>query len=435
MSFSMVGAGDAMLLDKFPEGYRIEEIRRFVTDADVGFVNLEMTLTRGGIFASTFCGGQWIQSEPENLPELERYGFNLYACANNHSMDFSYDGVLGQIKLLKERHLPYAGIGRDLKEASQPVYFTAKDSEGKIKKTAMISCTTTFIDAARAGDGNKFFVGRPGVNGLRHKEIYYVNEEEMKMLRQIAESTYLNGERDNARKIGSLPPEALETFNFGGIFFKQSDKQGKVTKCDERDMKRILASIREAKENADYVVVMAHSHQIKHGSYTEPDYFFEEFCRCCIDEGAVCVFGGGTHQLKPVEVYRGRPIFYSLGNFIFQEHRIKKLPADFWDKYDYPVEWTLEQGLSQRSRNGTIGLGTDKHNYLTVLPKVQLEGDKVTEIVLKPLELNFNNAVYKGLPREANKEDTQYIYDYLKGICREYNTSLFLKDGMIYVGV
>lgn len=435
MSLSIVGAGDAMLLDKLPKGYKMENICRFVKSADVSMINLEMTLTTENVFASTFCGGQWIWSDPKNLDELERYGFDLYACANNHSMDFSFNGVLEQCELLVRHNLPYAGIGRNLREATQPVYFLTKNGKEKAKRIAMISCTTTFIDAARAGEGNEDFAGRPGVNALRHKDIYYISDKEMEILRQIAENTYINGERDNARKIGSLPPEPEGTFNFGGIFFQRSTKKGKLTTCDERDMSRIVASIREAKTNADYVIVMAHSHQIKHGDYSEPDYFFEEFCHRCIDEGAICVFGSGTHQLKPVEIYKGRPIFYSLGNFIFEEHKIRKLPVDFWDKYHYPAELTLEQGLEKRNKNGKIGLGTDRHNYLTVLPKIKIEGDEVVEVILMPLELNFNHTIYKGLPREADEESAQYIYDYLKGICREYNTDLFLEKGIIRVRI
>src|SRR5205823_3254425 len=36
-----------------------------------------------------------------------------------------------------------------------------------------------------------------------------------------------------------------------------------------------------------------------------------------VDAGADVIFGGHSHRLQPLEMYRGRPIFYSLGNFVW----------------------------------------------------------------------------------------------------------------------
>ncbi|MCF3971894.1 CapA family protein, partial [Pseudomonas aeruginosa] len=43
----------------------------------------------------------------------------------------------------------------------------------------------------------------------------------------------------------------------------------------------------------------------------------------CIDAGAVMFVSHGAPVLQPVEIYRGRPIFYSLGNFIFHVKSVK----------------------------------------------------------------------------------------------------------------
>jgi poly-gamma-glutamate capsule biosynthesis protein CapA/YwtB (metallophosphatase superfamily) len=39
-----------------------------------------------------------------------------------------------------------------------------------------------------------------------------------------------------------------------------------------------------------------------------------------IDAGADMIFGGHSHRLQPMEVFKGRPIFYSLGNFVWPRH-------------------------------------------------------------------------------------------------------------------
>ena len=65
----------------------------------------------------------------------------------------------------------------------------------------------------------------------------------------------------------------------------------------------------------------------------EADYFLEEFAHACIDAGASAVIGGGTHQLKGIELYRDCLIFYCLGNFIFENQYVRLLPADYMEKY------------------------------------------------------------------------------------------------------
>ncbi len=436
MSVTICAAGDAMLLKDFPKGYDYHILSEIISSAQIKAVNVEMVLSNRDCFASTFCGGNWINSEPQNFSNLHRYGFNLFACANNHSMDYSFDGVLSTCNVIEEElseNEGYAGIGESLDVASKPAYISVT-VDNKSIVVALISLTTTFIDAARAGYGNQYYPARPGVNAVRHKEVYYCTKEQMEELQALASDTYINGERDNARKIGSLPPEMEGTLNFGGIFFKVSEEKGKMTSCHEGDLGRILNSIQEAREKADYVIVMPHSHNIKHGSYTEPDYFFEELCRKCIDGGADCVFGGGTHQLKPIEIYNGKPIFYSLGNFIFQSHLLDSGPSDFWEKYNLPKTLTFREVMDKKLKGGSIGLATDFHNYLSIIPFVKFDNHNCTEIELVPISLQFEQEKgLKGLPTLTNPDETEYIFQYLKTISNGYGTALSLDENKITV--
>ena len=43
-----------------------------------------------------------------------------------------------------------------------------------------------------------------------------------------------------------------------------------------------------------------------------------EAAHWAIDQGADLFAGHGPHFLRGIEIYKNRPIFYSLGNFIFQ---------------------------------------------------------------------------------------------------------------------
>ena len=434
MSIRVSATGDSMLLHLFPEGYAWQDIADAISNCQVRITNLEEVLSNWDCCASTYCGGQWINAEPDRLPELMRYGFNLFSCANNHAMDYSYDGIASTMRALRSQQVPFAGIGEDLDTANAPATFEVPQTSQRV---AMISATSTFIDAARAGNARGSIPGRAGINPLRIKVSYQVTQEHFDQLREIAQATYINGERDNARKIGSLPPEVEGSLNFGGQFFTVSKDgvEGKTTTCDKRDLNRILATIRQAREANDLVLVSIHSHQIRRMSYREPDYFLEEFAHACIDAGADAVIGGGTHQLKPIEIYQGKPIFYSLGNFIFQSGMVAQLPAEYWDKYHFPVELTVAQAQARKTKGGTIGLETDEDNYLSILPRMEFDDDgSLLSLDLVPIELNFKRErAFKGLPVLADAATSQRILDRLREVSAGYGTSYSLEDGTIHV--
>ena len=50
----------------------------------------------------------------------------------------------------------------------------------------------------------------------------------------------------------------------------------------------------------------------------DPPRWQQDFARWCIDAGASIYVGHGAPRLNGIEIHRGRPIFYNLGNFIFQ---------------------------------------------------------------------------------------------------------------------
>jgi poly-gamma-glutamate capsule biosynthesis protein CapA/YwtB (metallophosphatase superfamily) len=80
------------------------------------------------------------------------------------------------------------------------------------------------------------------------------------------------------------------------------------------DFPRALRAIREAEANADLVLVVIHwGVELD----TQPrDYQVEE-ARRMIDAGADAIFGHHAHRLQPMDTYKGRPIFYGLGNFVW----------------------------------------------------------------------------------------------------------------------
>ncbi len=75
-------------------------------------------------------------------------------------------------------------------------------------------------------------------------------------------------------------------------------------------------AIQEAKKNADYVMVIVHG---GHEHFQLPSPRMQETYRFFIDAGSDAVVNHHQHCYSGYEVYNGRPIFYGLGNFCFDE--------------------------------------------------------------------------------------------------------------------
>jgi poly-gamma-glutamate synthesis protein (capsule biosynthesis protein) len=83
-----------------------------------------------------------------------------------------------------------------------------------------------------------------------------------------------------------------------------------------QDTKNLIKSIQEAKNNADIVVVTMHAGV----EYTrEPTPLQTDFAHTAIDNGADIVIGAHPHWIQGIEQYGGKYIFYSLGNFVFDQ--------------------------------------------------------------------------------------------------------------------
>ena len=66
------------------------------------------------------------------------------------------------------------------------------------------------------------------------------------------------------------------------------------------------------------------------------------------------MIGGGTHQLKGIEFYRGRPVFYCLGNFVFENQYVRLLPSDYMEKYGLNIHTAASVGIAKRQSSPAI---------------------------------------------------------------------------------
>jgi len=82
------------------------------------------------------------------------------------------------------------------------------------------------------------------------------------------------------------------------------------------DEKKLVDSVRDVREKADFVIVSMHAGQ----EYTlEPNSLQINFAHKAVDAGADIVIGHHPHVVQRAEKYKGKYIFYSLGNFVFDQ--------------------------------------------------------------------------------------------------------------------
>ena len=426
MKQTICSVGDTIFHDGFPTGYDLSPIKDVVRQADVRLFNLEIVVSDRALYGSTYCGGTWIVAGEAMLDDMAQYGFNGCSFANNHTMDYSCDGLFDTLAAARKRALPICGAGNDLEEASD--YAVIETENGKC---AVISLCATFNDAARAGYRSDTCPGRPGLNPLRFSIEYHITPEHMQALKEISAGTHIDGRRNRSRMGGYTPMPPAGCFGFGEYNFKESAVEGKFSRVNSEDMARTAAAIRKALTECETVVVNIHSHEIKHDTDDEPDDFLVEFARKCIDAGASAVIGTGTHQLKAVEIYHGKPIFYSIGNFIFQsDTTLRCMPDDFREKYSLPRGLSVKEQIEARAKRGS-GLHANVINFRALMPFLTYEDSKLQRLTLYPLRLDMQT----GLPGLADTRETQAIYAYLCDRNRQFGTKMHINGNVIEVEI
>lgn len=420
----LAGCGDVFISRSLPEsGYEgFDEISSLLHEHDFRFCNLETTVHANEGYPSLFPGGGWAMAHPRALQSVKKYGFNALSIANNHAMDYCHKGLEATLHYLDESDIPHAGAGLNLAEASSPVYVEC--SEGRV---ALIAITSSFHDSDAAGSQGLTMPGRPGVNPLRHKAIYELTPELYEKVLEIGEATGMNDTLNWSEANGYR--QASDNAKLRTLEFRKGLENKRMATPLDQDMRRMEVAIKEARTQADCVVVSVHSHQFN--SQDEyPDDFIVQFCRSCIDQGAHIVFGHGSHILRGIETHGEGVIFYGLGDFILQNETVEKLPADFYEKYAVDQQhWScVGQAMLVRSNNGTRGLSANPKAWQSIMASIDFDGE-LKSVKLYPLELQFGKSKsQKGWP--AIERDDASILESLARLSANFETTIDIENNV-----
>ena len=424
-----IATGDMFITRRIAkDGYEgFEEVRDCIMEHDVKFSNLEMTFHDQEGYPAAESGGTWAMMEPGALDDIQRFGFNLYNTANNHSGDYGQEGVMATIRHLNERDMVFSGTGKNLGDASKACYLETR--KGRV---ALISVSSTFSAASRAGGQSHQMIGRPGLNPLRSSTRYHVDPAHYEMAQELVKVTKVNAEMEFEIRNGYFNPLEPGVLPFGNAgMFILDEKNWIESIPNQEDMKRITDEIAEARKQADVVFVSFHGHETDGEDTTVPAMFLETFSRACIDAGAHAVIGHGPHELRGIEIYKGGLILYSLGNFLFETETVRIQPYDAYINRKMPLDTKVGSYMDNRSKNGTVGYGVLENIWRAVMAAWDMEDGKITQVQLYPITLGLHDKrPHKGLPRMSGSEET---LRYLQQLSEPYGTKIRIENGVGYI--
>jgi poly-gamma-glutamate capsule biosynthesis protein CapA/YwtB (metallophosphatase superfamily) len=417
--FSFALTGDSIITRKLSVYNETAFMRviELVRGADAAFTNLEMLFHDYEPYAMNESGGTYMRAEPALVKDLVWAGFDMVSRANNHSGDYGVLGMNLTTKYVAEAGLVQAGVGQSLAEARE-----AKFLETAKGRVALISVASTFTPHSVAGRTRGDMPARPGLNPLRFTTITTVTPQRLTELRQIL------------AEINGRPPQGGgDAINFFGRRIVAGEKPGVRTEPNKEDMAEIAGVVKNAAGLADYTIVTIHAHEGGR-ERTLPADFLVPFARAMVDAGADMFVGHGPHVLRGIEIYKGKPILYSLGDFIFQNETLLRLPSENYESQNLGATAGVNDFNDARFNFDKSGFPADRMIWEAVVAMPKFRADRLIELALHPITLGFGKARnVRGRPQFADGELGAKILGDITKLSAEMGTKITVRAGIGYV--
>ena len=141
--------------------------------------------------------------------------------------------------------------------------------------------------------------------------------------------------------------------------------------------------------------------------------YLEAFARASIDAGADAFQSTGVHVVRGIEIYKNRPIFYGLGEFVRQRDvdglaGLGELRRDACDGCPFPAKYESFVAVSEFS------------------------GGRLTEVRLHPVELRYaaERMAHRGIPGIAPPDTAQRILTRLQELSAPYGTTIAIEGNI-----
>jgi poly-gamma-glutamate synthesis protein (capsule biosynthesis protein) len=353
-------------------------------------------------------------AEPGAADSLKDMGFDLVARPNNHGNDFGPEGMAETSAHLDRVGVQYSGLGNTYAAARAARFYTARGG-----RVAMVAATSTGTVPAQPGRGE--WPGIGGYSNLNVTRYFMIPADSWSAVRTIRDH-FPNGTGFYAR--GANTSDHIQVL---GQHFRKAQagvhEPYYAFEMNQRDLRDVLAAVREGKMRSDFLTVAIHSHHFRDttGGYrglgvpeaehldTNPSVadYLEEFARAAIDAGADAFQGTGVHVVRGIEIYQNRPIFYGLGEFVRQRD------VDGFS------------GLGELRRDACAGCPFPA-KYESFIAISEFSGGTLTEVRLHPVELRYaaERMAHRGIPRIAPPATAQRILTRLQELSAPYGTTI-----------
>ena len=283
-------------------------------------------------------------SDPGVADGMKRNGYDIVSFSSNHALDYGRTHFLNTIDYLRNAGLEVIGVGKNEEDARR---FSVIERKGT--KIAFLGYCSILPQDYWAQEA------RPGMNPARGHTLYEQIEHDQP----------------------GTPPRIHSW-------------------AHREDKARMIEDVKKAKELADIVVVSMHW-GIHFTEAQVAEYQFE-YAHDAIDAGADLILGHHAHILKPIEVYKGKVIFYSLGNFAMEDPN--NMARD---------KATLRQDMRTSKKHQEMakirkgfGTGNTKKTfpedcYYTMIAKIGIEDKKISRVSYLPAYIpeDFNPYIVK----------------------------------------
>ncbi len=380
MSRVLLGfVGDVLINRENPrEVFR--EVREILSVPSVLFGNLEGAYTDDPHPVPGLVGG--ISGRARNLDVYAEVGFNVMSLANNHILDVGYQAMLENRARLEAQGVKTCGVGNCLGDAREPAIVQA--------------------------------------DGLRIAFLAYA-------------SVFPMGFEARSDAPGLAPMRAYDFWRSPNPRIHMPGLHPIVTTIpDQVDLARLTEDIRLARARADLVITSFHW-----GDHTCPFRLTDHekrTARYCIEQGADMVIGHHHHAVRGMEWYRGKPIMYGLGHFVFDmklpfsAEELKKLllefdPGGWWDSTPYTIA----------PCEGWPYLPMHEDTRMTMLAWVIADRSGINEIGFLPCRLTPDGSVH---PLRVTSQASNAVVSYLEK-CNQtqgLQSSIVAADSMSIAG-
>jgi len=172
--------------------------------------------------------------------------------------------------------------------------------------------------------------------------------------------------------------------------------------------KRLGGDIKRLKSNADIVFVSFHWGEER--SY-RPSKHQTYLAKYAIDSGADIVAGHHPHVLQGIQIYMGKPVVYSLGNFVF-------MPPKDEQNETVLVEFMVRVHMTR----GADGAEGDERRTGDVSANIE-------SVIVRP------GYIHSGQPRLASGDRAKKILTMLRDLCNELKTKLVVDEQYKYARI